>query len=345
MTWKILQTQRWPLWVRLAVVAAVLVVVFLFQIPLEREVPGEPFLLFFLVVIGATLAFGKGVGLVSVAISSLLSTFFFEPFGSLAIHQAGDVIKIELYAILAGAAVMGFAALAETLIMANEKTRALERADASKAVLLRELAHGVANNFASVAALISIRSAAVSDSDAKSVLDDAIEQVAVMARVHRQLRSGVNGVFVDSASFIQELCEDLNASAARGRPLSVLCTAESHALAMDQAVLIGLIINELVTNAIKHAFPHDRAGHIRVAFGIYGRQLHLTVADDGIGLTPVTERRTGTGQELVRGLAHQLDGDLQVQSSAAGSTFRLSVPYERPLAAEPRSHHAANLIH
>src|SRR5262245_51759759 len=157
MTWKILQTQRCPLWVRLAVSAAVLLAVFLFQIPLEREVPGAPLVLFFLVVIAATLAFGKGVALVGVAVSSLLSIFCFEPFGSLAIHQAGDVIKIELYAILAGAAVMGFAALAETLIMANEKARALERADASKAVLLRELAHGVANNFASVAALIRLQ--------------------------------------------------------------------------------------------------------------------------------------------------------------------------------------------
>jgi two-component sensor histidine kinase len=342
---KIGEVRSWPLWLRLALVGAVLLATFLFQIPLEREVPGEPFLLFFLVVIGATVAFGKGLGLFAVALSALLSIFFFEPFGSLAIWRAGDVIKIELYTLLAGGCVIGFASLADALIAANEKSKALERADQNKSILLRELAHGVANNFASVAALISIRSAGVSDSNAKLVLDDAIEQVTVMARVHRRLRTGGQSVLLDSEALIRELCDDLNASAARGTPLSIECRAASQPLSMDQAVLLGLILNELVTNAIKHAFPGGRVGHIRVGFEVLGSQLRLSVEDDGIGLAGRTPRAGGMGQELVRGLANQLGGELQVQSSRGGTSFCLLVPYENPQISEPCSEIPAVLMH
>jgi two-component sensor histidine kinase len=72
---------------------------------------------------------------------------------------------------------------------------------------------------------------------------------------------------------MRELCDDLHAWAGRGRPLSVEC----RALSMDQAVLLGLIINELVTNAIKHALPGGRAGHIRISFEALGSQLRLAV--------------------------------------------------------------------
>jgi two-component sensor histidine kinase len=341
---KLGEIRGWPIWARLALAAAALFTTFLFQIPLEREVPGEPFLLFFLVVIGATLAFGRGVGLLAVGLSALLSIFFFEPFGSLAIWHAADVIKIELYAVLAGCCVVGFASLADALINADEKTKALEQSDLNKSMLLRELAHGVANNFASVAALISIKSASVSDSNAKSVLDDAIEQVTVMARVHRRLRSDGHGVLLDSGTFIRELCDDLKASAARGRPLSIECRADSRPLLMDQAVLLGLIVNELVTNAIKHAFPDNRLGHIRVGFEANGSQARLAVEDDGIGLV-ARAQANGMGQELVRGLAHQLGGDLEVQSTKSGTSFRLSIPCDTPAPCTPPEEPSARLLH
>jgi two-component system, sensor histidine kinase PdtaS len=341
---KLGEIRGWPIWARLALAVAALFTTFLFQIPLEREVPGEPFLLFFLIVIGATLAFGRGVGLASVGLSALLSIFFFEPFGSLAIWHAADVIKIELYAVLAGCCVVGFASLADALIDANEKTKALEQSDQNKSMLLRELAHGVANNFASVAALISIKSASISDSNAKSVLDDAIEQVTVMARVHRRLRADGHGVLLDSGTFIRELCDDLKASVARGRPLSIECRADSRPLLMDQTVLLGLIVNELVTNAIKHAFPDGRPGHIRVGLEAIGSQARLAVEDDGIGLVGRTQAN-GMGQELVRGLAHQLGGDLQVQSSKSGTSFRLSIPCDSPAACAPPQEASARLLH
>src|SRR5262245_44431795 len=95
---KIGEIRSWPFWLRLALVGLALLATFLFQIPLEREVPGEPFLLFILVVVGATLAFGKSVGLLAVAISALLAIFLFEPFGRLALVRAGDVRTVGRHA-------------------------------------------------------------------------------------------------------------------------------------------------------------------------------------------------------------------------------------------------------
>jgi two-component sensor histidine kinase len=333
-----------PMWLRVVLTSAALGVTFLFQIPLEREVPGEPFLLFFLVVICATLAFGRPAGLFAVGLSAFLSFFFFEPFGSLAILHAADVIKVELYAVLAGACVVGFAALAKALQSANETTEALQRREASKSILLRELAHGVANNFAAVAALMSMKSAAVRDREAKSVLDEAIEQVTIMARMHRRLRTGSQGVWLDGGAFIRELCDDLGASTARGRPLSIACKADDVALGMDQAVLLGLIANELVTNAIKHAFPDGRAGHIDISFEACEDHLQLSVQDDGIGLPLAAKSATGMGRTLVQELVNQLGGRLDVSSGKGGSSFRVFVPCERPLQ-KLAPHQPAPLIH
>jgi len=317
-------TQRWSLRIRLTITAVVLAATCLLQIPLERDVPGEPFLLFLLAVIGTTLGFGARVGFVSVGASTVLSLLFFEPIGSLRLHHTSDFIKIELYAILAGGCVIAFTSLANALIAARANSEALNRLEENKSILLREMAHGVANNFASLSGLISMKSASISDSKAKSILDEAIEQIEVMACVHRLLRTGNQEVSLDSEAFFHELCGDLKASMARGRPISIECNVNSRPLFMDQAVPLGLIVNELVTNAIKHAFPDSRAGRIRVGLEARKDQLHLSVQDDGTGFDD--HCKVGEGQDLVRGLSRQLGGDLRVESTNSGSTFLLTIP-------------------
>ena len=286
--------QCWPLWIRLALVGVALGAAYLFQIPLERDWPGEPFLLFLLVVIGTTLCFGARLGLVSVALSSFLSLYFFEPVGSPTLRYPSDLDKILLYTVLALGCVVGLANLGNALIAKTD-------ADEKKSVLLRELAHGVANNFAAIAALIHTARESVSanDSKAKSVLDDAIEQIKVMARVHRRLRARGRDVSLDSKAFIHELCNDLKTSLGRDGRIAI-DKADSRPLCVDDAVSLGLIINELVTNATKHAFPDQRVGCIRVTFEVLNDQSCLSVADDGVGFD---ERRdAGMGEGLVRGI-------------------------------------------
>lgn len=125
---KIRAVRQWSLWSRLAITGMALVVACILQIPLEQEIPGEPFLLFFLIVIGATLSFGGGVGIAGIGLSASLSLYFFEPYNTLAINHAADLIKVELYAILAGGCVVSVARLGDALIAANDESEFLRTA-------------------------------------------------------------------------------------------------------------------------------------------------------------------------------------------------------------------------
>jgi two-component sensor histidine kinase len=312
--------QRWSLWTRVTMAGVAIVATYLLQIPLEREIPGEPFLLFFLVVLGTTFVFGTTTGFVGVAMTTVLSIRFFEPNGSFALDHAADLVKVQVYAILATACVFVVGRYCGAL------NASLKRAEENKALLVSELAHGVANNFAAIAALISLKSLSVKDSGARAALDEAIEQIKVMGRVHARLRAGDQEALLDSEDFFGELCNDLRASVARGRPISIECKAGRLPIRMDQATSLGLIVNELVTNAIKHAFPHGRAGRIRVAFEAFKGELRLCVEDDGVGFCPRTHKAAGMGRDLVLGLAGQLGGHLDIASTTRGSSFRLSVP-------------------
>jgi two-component sensor histidine kinase len=278
--------QRWPLSLHIATAAAVAAVC-LFQLPIERDVPGEPFLPFLLAVIAATLAFGSTAGFVGVGLSTILSLLFFEPVGYLAVYHAPDLIKIELYALVASGSVVAFARVGSAFKAASQSADSLKELNERKSILLRELAHGVANNFAAVAAYIRLRSAGVNDAQAKAVLDAAIEQIRMMGS----------------------------------------CDAEDLPLGQDQASSLGLIVNELVTNALKHAFPGGRSGSIRVGF-VTSKDGHLQlwVEDDGVGFAGRNLRDGGLGQELILGLCEELRGRLEFKTSEKGSSFQFSIP-------------------
>jgi two-component sensor histidine kinase len=324
---KVEAIQRWPLWVRLTMTGLAVAATYVLQIPLEPDVPGDPFLFFLLVTISATLAFGASAGVVGVVMTTLLSVRFFEPFGSLVPNHAADLIKIGVYAILATACLFAFARLGDTLSAARLETEALKRSQEKNSLLFSELAHGVANNFAAIAALITLKSRSVKDLRARAIFDEAIEQVRVMGRLHVRLRASDQRAWLDSEEFFGELCRDLKASVARGRPISIEYKAVSLPLSMAQATSLGLIVNELVTNAIKHAFPDGRAGRVDIAFEALKDELRLCVKDNGVGFFPPTQKDAGMGKDLVTGLAGQLGGHLQVASSISGSSFRLSFPY------------------
>jgi two-component sensor histidine kinase len=338
-------TQRWPLWVRLTTTGLIVVAIHLFQVPLERHVPGEPFLPFYLVVIASTLLFGASAGFVAAAMTTVLSVVFFEPFGLLVLNHAADLIKVEVYGLLATASVLACARLSEAYRKATLETAALRRHDEQRSLLLSELAHGVANNFAGIAALIALKSASVRDPEARAVLAEAIDQVRVMGRLHARLRGGDQKACLDSKFFLDELCNDLRASAARGRPIAIECKADALPLGMDQAAPLGLIVNELVTNAIKHAFPDGRPGRVRVSFEARSEGLNLCVEDDGVGLRPRTAGDTGTGKDLVAGLASQLGGQLQFTSTRNGCSFRVAIPHSPLASLVPSTQSAQSTIH
>jgi two-component sensor histidine kinase len=325
--------RHWPLRLRLGIVIAAVFCTYLFQVPLKADVPGDPFMLFLLVVLALTLAFGRNLGLCAAAMTAVLSTHFFEPGGTVNIHHAADLVRVELYLVLASISAIATARLVDIFMSACAASARLAARESTKSVLLRELSHRVANNFATVASLMRRQAATVADPGAKSALAQAVNQVTVMARIHRLLHAGGEDLSVDAGRFIGELCEDLKDALALGSPIAISPRVVNHPLPLAQAVPLGLIVNELVTNAVKYAFAEGRAGTIWVSLERRSRELVLEVRDDGTGISQ-SKTSSGIGHMLIEALSQQLGGRLAIASSRGGATISVAFPAASPLRAQ-----------
>jgi two-component sensor histidine kinase len=165
--------------------------------------------------------------------------------------------------------------------------------------------------------------------------------VAVLARVHDRLSQHGGELVVDMHDFIADLAADLHQAMFSPRPVGLFVEAERHMLAIARAgavglIMVGLIMNEFVTNALKHAFPDDKEGSVRIRFRREGDGFILTVADDGVGLPEMppgeVARKGGMGRRLTRALAAQLDGQIETTrtSEGGGTTHILRFPVEVP---------------
>jgi two-component sensor histidine kinase len=150
----------------------------------------------------------------------------------------------------------------------------------------------------------------------------AAERVSVMAKVQRRLVRSEGAVWADSRSFIEELCRDLESALIGLRPIRLDIEAESHPIPLTQAVSVGLIINELLVNALKYAFPDDQDGRVSVTFTRRDDEYCLAVSDNGVGLhaapDSIAPPSTGLGQRLIRSFVAQLVGQHEIEPGSPG---------------------------
>lgn len=199
-----------------------------------------------------------------------------------------------------------------------------------KETLLREVHHRVKNNLQSIIHLIDMRLSSGSESGAESFLMDLQGQARTMALVYEQLSNSENLARIDMDSYLKTLATSVVSSFGRGREISVEVEEGKAALGIEQAMPCGLVVNELVTNALKHAFPLESHASGRITLSIREERgrVRLRVADDGAGLPPGVDVLQGDslGLKLVRLWAeHQLGGTLFVERRA-GASFLLEFP-------------------
>jgi two-component sensor histidine kinase len=201
--------------------------------------------------------------------------------------------------------------------------RKLEQALDEQLSLLREVHHRVKNNLQAIIHLMEIERDRIADPHARALLDDLRERAHTMALVYEQLYQSPSVARVDMETYLEALGGRLQDLLCAGRRIDVDVDAAGVSLDVSQAMPCGLIVNELVTNAFKHAFPlavRDR-GRIRVTLSQTARAVRLEVADDGIGVSGERQRQGAVGLELVALWArHQLGGRLTMQSER-GTTF------------------------
>ena len=201
------------------------------------------------------------------------------------------------------------AALA-ALASRNEAQRAHDEAD----LLLRELSHRVKNDVANLVAILRLQASKTTDA-AASQLFTAADRLIVLSRVHQRLSRQGHSAFVDLPDFIEQLCSDLHATLLGVRAISLTWDVAPSQVPSSEAVAIGLIINELLTNSVKYAFPGGAAGkiHLSVNWKDDGT-LRVSVKDDGQGFD--TGRASGgLGQQLIKSLTAQLNGTYECSSA------------------------------
>jgi two-component sensor histidine kinase len=186
-------------------------------------------------------------------------------------------------------------------------------------LLLQEADHRIKNSLSLVASMLRLQRSRLSDTAAMAALDDAAARIMAVADIHRALQAGQRTSLLPIAATLHLLCEQLG----QMRPGVVIrCTADD-ALVIEatEAMPLNLAVNELLLNAVKHAYPPDEPGLITVDARRSGDGLLVTVADHGAGMSVARPPLRRLGQELVHSFCEQLGAELQFVSSPGQGTF------------------------
>ena len=210
---------------------------------------------------------------------------------------------------------------------------------AEREVLLREVNHRVGNSLQIIASLLHLQANSTTQDDVKAALTNAMGRVAAVAQVHRRLYTSHDLKSVLLNQYLEALLEDLRRSAEGNKMSRLTLKAEPIEIDPDRAVAIGIIVNELVMNAVKYAYP-DGAGPIHVELKSEGDDLVVAIADDGVGLNAKADpRSTGMGQRIVSAMAAKLDASAERDPDHHGT--RIVLRFRRIPATAPKSTNAA----
>lgn len=206
-----------------------------------------------------------------------------------------------------------------------------------KSTLLQEMQHRVANSLQIIASVLLQSARKVQSEETRGHLRDAHNRVMSIAAVQRQLSISQVGD-VALRPYLTKLCDSLAASMIDGdKQLQIIVEADESRVGADVSVSLGLIVTELVINALKHAFPDDRGGRIVVGYHATVADWTLSVGDDGIGMPPGggVPALAGLGTSIVEALSRRLQADIAVTDTSPGTRItiahRLLAANDQPL--------------
>jgi two-component sensor histidine kinase len=323
-----------PFWTRYALATALVLVTFAMRYTLVRDAPGYHFIFFVPAVLLSSLLLARGSGFWAVFLSAaLIDLFFLRPVLALGISQREDLLALALFlatgattALISESLHEAFFRLAETngrLVAANERIAASEH---EKELLLDELVHRFRNDLANLTAILRLQARNAADSSTRAELLSASDRVRVMGRVHQRLMRRGETATVEVRAFITDLCKDLRVAMVGSRGIVLRTEIAEGPLPLAQAITVGLVTNELVTNALKYAFPDDRPGTILVELTRQKDEFRLLVADDGVGEPAATPQGSGLGRRLIQSMAQQLGGRFESEHTGNGTTCLLCFP-------------------
>ncbi len=225
--------------------------------------------------------------------------------------------------------------LAASIQALNTKVRELDQSLGEKDILLNEVHHRVNNNLAVIASLLRMQAEAFPDDQVANALRDSQLRVESMALIHAHLYNSDEWRAVKFATYTEVLAENLfRAYGIDPSRVRLRVEVGPLELGVDKAIPAGLILNELISNALKHAFPKGRSGCLVIEGKLENGMVHLSVQDDGVGMSGSIEqtaepRRKSLGMTIINVLCRQLKATFEPpQESGAGSIFRFSFPQQ-----------------
>jgi two-component sensor histidine kinase len=226
---------------------------------------------------------------------------------------------------------LGMEDVTERRILEREKDHLLREKDGllrEKETLLEELQHRIANSLQIIASIILMKARAVQSEETRFHLEDAHKRVLSIAAVQKQLHALAAAGAIEIGPYLSRLCESLaHSMIGDTRPISLKVVGEGGSATSRQAESLGLIVTELVMNALKHAFPDDKAkGQITVAYDMIGTNWKLSISDNGIGKPDggFAQGKSGLGTGIVKALAHQLDAQVETLAGPGGTTVSIT---------------------
>lgn len=186
---------------------------------------------------------------------------------------------------------------------------------------LKELNHRVKNNLNLVAGMLALQARNASP-EAKLALDQAAARVHTISEVHNLLHRAASTDSVSFNQYLHDLCRKVERSLA-GEGVSIVLEADAVNVSIEQAVELGVVVNELLTNALKYAYPRTEKGEVRVTSRVDGDSLELTIRDFGPGIGANTEG--GLGMKLVRSIVRQNGGEVSIRS-IDGALVQIRLP-------------------
>lgn len=196
-----------------------------------------------------------------------------------------------------------------------------------KDILLKEIHHRVKNNLQFISSLLELQSQHVTDTSALDALQDGQNRVKSMALIHQNLYQEENLMGVQVDEYFEKLVSQLfDSYNIRNEQIHLDLDVQKLNLDVDTLIPLGLIVNELVSNALKYAFPHDRIGRIKVSLKSQNDSLELIVSDDGIGMNDDIQKQLGKsfGYRLINAFTSQLDADFSIDG-INGSEIKMTI--------------------
>ena len=301
------------------VVAAASVV----RLGIDLILPGAaPFILMFPALLVAGLLGGQLSGMLALALGGAIAwAYVLPPVGVFKGKDTSAVISLVLYLVSGGLTVLAASAFRNsTREMIEERQSKLDERE----LLLSEFQHRVKNDFQIIGSILTLQRRQAAELGAEKILDQAIDRLRGVSDVHANLYApGGDAAEVNLKDYLGRLCAALSTSLLSGSAVALVCEVAPVIMPRDRAGALGLIVNELVTNAVKHAFP-DGIGEIQVRFEATHAGGRLSVSDNGIGLPADFARAQGLGRKLIAAFAAQAGGALSWTSNP-GARFQLDL--------------------